>query len=193
VSYDPPQTANLRADRHPMDSLFESLAALEAGKKRPPVTTWRPERIGTIDIRIAVDGTWYHEGAPIRREALVRLFASVLRRDPDGYCLVTPAEKLLIRVDDAPFVAVDMEVQGEGRERGLLFVTNVGDAVVADAAHPIRVADTADGPRPYVRVRDALEALVSRPVYYRLVECAVDEGGELAVYSRGARFVLGSS
>jgi hypothetical protein len=174
-----------------VDTLFETLAALEADKRRPPVGRWHPERVGRIDIRIAADGTWYHEGGPIRRPALVKLFASILRRDPDGYCLVTPAEKLLIEVEDAPFVAVDMEARGEGTGQALLFVTNVEDCVIADAAHPIRVDDTSGEPRPYVLVRDGLEALLSRPVYYRLIERAVEEGSEAAVYSSGARFVLG--
>jgi len=105
--------------------LFDTLLQLAADKRRPPVGSWHPARTGRIDIRIAADGSWYHEGAPIRRPGLVKLFASILRRDPDGYCLVTPAEKLLIQVDDAPFVAVDMEVKGAGQAQSLLFVTNV--------------------------------------------------------------------
>lgn len=174
-----------------VDNLFESLLALEADRRRPPVGLWQPTRVGRIDIRIAPDGTWFHEGDPIRRAPLVRLFASILRRDPDGFCLVTPAEKLLIEVDDAPFVAVDMEAQGGGRGQSLLFRTNVDDVVVADAAHPIRVAGTPEAPRPYVLVRDGLEALIARPVYYRLIERTVEEGAELVAYSRAARFVLG--
>lgn len=175
-----------------MDALLEQLAALEADRRRPPVASWQPVHVGRIDIRIAADGTWYHDGGPIRRPALVKLFASILRRDPDGYCLVTPAEKLLIEVEDVPFVAVDMEAEGEGREQSLLFVTNVNDGVIADADHPLRVLDAEAEPRPYVLVRDGLEARLSRPVYYRLVERAVQEGDQVAVYSHGARFVLGA-
>jgi uncharacterized protein len=174
-----------------LDSLFDDLEAAQAEKKLPPVDKWHPDRVGRIDIRIARDGTWYHEGAPIRREPLVKLFSTVLRRDDDGICLVTPAEKLFIEVEDAPFLAVDMEVKGEGANAHLLFTTNVADHVVADAAHPIRVEDQDGEPRPYVHVRRGLDALLSRAVFYRLVELSVQERGELVVYSRGARFVLG--
>lgn len=174
-----------------VDALFDRLAALEAQRRRPPVATWQPARVGRIDIRIAANGAWYHEGGVIGRLPLVRLFASILRRDPDGYCLVTPAEKLLIEVEDAPFVAVDMEVKGVGREQSLLFQTNVEDCTIADVAHPIRIADVDGEPRPYVMIRDGLEALISRPVYYRLIDHAVAEGPEVVVYSQGARFVLG--
>jgi hypothetical protein len=173
-------------------SLFDSLAALQQDRKLPPVQHWRPDREGRIDIRIASNGTWYHEGAPITRQAMVRLFSTVLRKDPDGFCLVTPAEKLLIEVEDAPFLAVNMEVKGEGRDAQLLFTTNVGDHVVADAEHPIRVEERDGEPRPYVTVRDGLEALINRSVFYRLVELAAPEGRELVVYSRGERFSLGS-
>ena len=177
---------------NPIDALFDTLVALDAEKRRPPVASWRPERVANIDIRIAADGTWYHEGGPIRRPALVKLFASILRKDEDGYCLVTPAEKQLITVEDAPFLAVDMEVKGAGSQQSLLFVTNVEDCVIADAAHPIRVETAADGePRPYVMIRDGLEALIARPVYYRLVECAVTEDQDVVVYSNGARHLLG--
>ena len=173
-------------------SLFETLQQAQADRNLPPVHRWQPERVGRIDIRIAADGTWYHEGDPIRRDALVRLFATVLRKDPDGFCLVTPAEKLLIEVEDAPFVAVALEVEGQGRDAQLLFSTNVDDHVVADAQHPLRVVELPGGePRPYVTVRDGLEARINRPVFYRLVDLARQEGDELAVYSRGARFVLG--
>ncbi len=174
-----------------VDILFDTLEGLQAEKNLPPVTQWHPERVGRIDIRIARDGTWYHEGTPIRREPLVRLFSTVLRRDPDGYCLVTPAEKLLIEVEDAPFVAVNMEVKGQGGDADLLFTTNVDDHVVAGADHPLRMEERDGEPRPYVHVRDALDALLNRPVFYRLVDEAVEEDGELAVYSRGQRFSLG--
>jgi uncharacterized protein len=136
-----------------LDTLFDTLEAAQSQKSLPPVDRWHPERVGRIDIRIARDGTWYHEGAPIRREALVKLFSTVLRRDDDGYCLVTPAERLFIDVEDAPFLAVDMTVKGEGSQAQLLFTTNVADHVVADADHPIRVEDQDGEPRPYVHVR----------------------------------------
>ena len=172
-------------------TLFEAIIAAQADRRLPPVTSWDPARVGKIDIRIAADGTWYHEGEPIRRQNMVNLFSTVLRRDADGYCLVTPAEKLLITVEDAPFVAVDFEARGEGAAQEVVFVTNAGDAVVADGEHPLRVEDQGGVPRPYVMVRNGLEALIARPVFYRLVERAVEEAGELCLYSRGERFVLG--
>ena len=174
-----------------IDELFESLEAQQANRSRPPVDQWHPDRTGSIDIRIARDGTWYHEGSPFQRQALVMLFASVLRKDPDGYFLVTPAERLKITVEDAPFVAVDLDVRGIGKGAELLFTTNMDDYVVADQDHPIRVAAEHDEPRPYVRVRGGMEALINRPVFYRLAELALQEGDELVVYSRGARFPLG--
>ena len=105
-----------------IDSLFDSLEALQADKKLPPVAQWQPERVGQIDIRIARDGAWYHEGAPFKRPALVKLFSTVLRRDPDGFCLVTPAEKLLIEVEDVPFLAIDFRLhQRFGDTPGIVF------------------------------------------------------------------------
>src|SRR5690606_16839278 len=151
----PPGYHRRRRRNRPMNpqSLFETLQQAQADRNLPPVHRWQPERVGRIDIRIAADGTWYHEGDPIRRDALVRLFATVLRKDPDGFCLVTPAEKLLIEVEDAPFVAVALEVEGQGRDAQLLFSTNVDDHVVADAQHPLRVVELPGGePRPYVTV-----------------------------------------
>jgi uncharacterized protein len=157
----------------------------------PPVHLWNPAHCGAIDIRIARDGTWLHEGQPITRPALVRLFSTVLRRDVDGYVLVTPAEKLAIQVEDAPFVAVRME----RTDAGLLFRTNVGDAVLAGPDHPLRVDSTADGaaPRPYLHVRGGLEARLSRPVFYELAEVAEARDGVLGVESGGAWFPLGSA
>lgn len=174
-------------------NLFEAIVAAQADRRLPPVASWDPARVARVDIRIAADGAWYHEGEPIRRQNMVNLFSTVLRKDPDGYCLVTPAEKLLITVEDVPFVAVDFEARGEGRAQEVVFVTNTGDAVVADAAHPVRVQDRAGAPRPYVMVRDGLEALIARSVFYRLVELAPEENGELCLYSRSARFVLGQT
>ncbi len=174
------------------------IAARLPRESLPPVHLWHPERSGTVDIRIARDGTWYHEGAPIRRDAMVRLFSTVLRREPDGsYCLVTPVEKLAITVEDAPFVAVGMTAHGSGREQVLEFRTNVGGALIAGPEHPIRVAVDADSgePSPYVLVRDGLEALIARAVYYDLVERAeeTERDGviELGVWSAGAYFRLG--
>ena len=172
-------------------SPFERLLAAAAGRSLPPVAQWRPARTGAIDIRIAANGDWYHEGTRIKRFAIAKLFATVLRQDDGDYYLVTPAEKLRIQVDDAPFVATDMEAEGEGATLRIGFRTNVGDAVVADAAHPIAVVDPAGEPRPYVEVRCGLKALIARPVFYRLAALATEEpNGEVAVWSCGTRFRL---
>lgn len=172
-------------------------ASLPKGKL-PPVHLWEPDNCGEIDIRIARDGTWFHEGGPIRRPSMVRLFSTILRRDDDGaYYLVTPVEKLRITVEDAPFVAVEMTVHGSGREQVLTFRTNVDDEVMAGPEHPIRVVVDADSeePSPYVHIRGGLEALIARSVFYDLVELADEEvhDGEpkFGVWSAGAFFVLG--
>lgn len=168
------------------------------GRGLPPVHLWNPAHSGEIDIVIKSDGRWIHEGSPIAREALVRLFSTILRRDFDGFHLVTPVEKLKITVEDAPFVAVrvDRARNEEGGET-LRFRTNVGDEVEAGPDNPIRVAFGADGePRPYVHVRRGLEALIARPVFYELAEMAepraTAEGEMLGVASNGAWFALGA-
>jgi hypothetical protein len=161
----------------------------------PPVHLWNPPNCGEIDIRIGRDGAWFHEGSPIAREALVRLFSTILRKDPDGVYLVTPVEKLKIVVEDAPFIAVRVDpAVGEGGEPALRFQTNVGDEVEAGLDHPIRV-ETGEGgePRPYLHVRGGLEALIARPVFYELVELAQEREGVLGVESRGVWFPLGAA
>ncbi len=174
-----------------VDELYEQLRERLEAQSYPPVQSWQPPRGGRIDIRIDTDGEWYHESVRIERQELVRLFSTILRKDPDGYCLVTPAERLLIEVMDVPFVAVDVE-QGTGEEGvELLFTTNVGDYVIADEAHRIWVEEHVAGPRPYIHVRDGLNARINRPTYYRLAElCEEADGGHWLV-SRGARFQLG--
>jgi hypothetical protein len=165
-----------------------------AGRKLPPVEKWNPAHCGDIDIRIARDGTWYHEGTPVGRKELVRLFSTILRKDPDGFVLVTPAEKMRIVVEDAPFLAVLMDVAGEGRDQTLTFMTNVGDETVAGPDNPIRVEidPKTDEPRPYVHVRKGLEARISRAVFYHLADLAVlDDDGFLGVWSGGLFFRLG--
>jgi len=158
------------------------------GRGLPPVHLWNPAHAGEIDIVIKPDGRWVHEGAVISREALVRLFSTVLRKDPDGYWLVTPVEKMRIQVEDAPFVAVRVDRDGET----LIFTTNVGDTVAAGPDNPLRVETGADGePRPYVHVRRGLDALIARPVFYELVEMAEERDGDLGVASNGAWFPLG--
>lgn len=140
----------------------------------PPVESWHPAHCGTIDMRIAADGRWFHEGTPIRRPALVKLFSTILRREPDGSTvLVTPAERMTITVDDAPFVAVEMAVEGEGEGRRIAFRTNVDDLVPLDGAHPIRFEQDGEGGlKPYVKVRGGLWALLTRALTYDLVDLA---------------------
>jgi hypothetical protein len=170
---------------------------LAAGRKLPPVEKWNPAHCGEIDIRIARDGTWFHNGTPVGRRELVRLFSTILRRETDDYYLVTPAEKMRIRVEDAPFAAVLLEVRGEGADRELVFTTNVGDEVLAGQDNPIRVETEpqTQEPAPYLHVRSGLEARISRAVFYQLADLAVPgrEEGELGVWSGGIFFPLGRS
>jgi len=151
---------------------------------------------GDFAIRIGRDGTWYYQGTPIGRKPLVKLFASVLRREADGtYWLVTPAERGRIVVDDAPFVAVECEPKGRGREQVLAFRTNLDEWVEAGPERPLRVAESAGEPSPYVLVRPGLEALIARPVYYQLAELAVPDPEDpqaLGLWSKGRFFRLGS-
>ena len=168
------------------------IARLAEEKKLPPVERWNPDHCGESGMRIARDGTWFHEGAPIGRPAMVRLFSTILRREPDGrFVLVTPVEKLDIEVEDAPFVAVEMKREGEGREAKLGFRLNTGDLVVAGPKHPLRFEGKADGPHPYLEVRPGLDALVARPIYYELAELALAEGAAPpGVWSDGAFFPI---
>ncbi len=165
-----------------------------SGRGLPPVHLWHPEHCGEIDIVIRADGTWMHEKSPIGRKELVRLFSTVLRLDPDGYHLVTPVEKLKIEVEDLPFRAVAVEVAAdEAGGEMLRFTTDVGDVVEAGPDHAITVeTDPATGePAPRVHVRRGLEARISRPVFYELVERAEEVDGRLTVQSGGAAFPLG--
>jgi hypothetical protein len=168
------------------------IAQLVADAKLPPVEKWTPTHCGDSEMRIARDGTWYHQGSPIGRPAMVRLFATILRREPDGgYVLVTPVEKLDIAVEDAPFVAVEMKAEGEGPTSRLAFRLNTGDLVTAGPGHRLRFVEDADGPRPYLAVRGGMEALVARSVYYELAERAIAGGDTPAgVWSDGAFFPL---
>lgn len=173
-----------------------------------PVHEWDPPYCGEMDMRIASDGRWYHEGSPIGRPQLVRLFSSILRKDPDGYhYLVTPVEKVRIQVDDCPFVAQLMDVDEVNGESQITFTLNTGETVTADAQHSIEVTvDDDNQPHPVVHVRDGLWALISRSVFYSLVEVAdqmrPDDSKntnnnnevktELVVSSCGRAFVLGT-
>lgn len=165
------------------------IARLAEERKLPPVERWNPSHCGDSEMRIGRDGTWFHQGSPIGRPAMVRLFSTILRREPDGgFALVTPVEKLAIAVEDAPFVAVELRSEGEGERRTLAFRLNTGDLVVAGAGHPLRFEA---GPHPYLEVRRGLDALVARPVYYELAEIALTEGASPpGVWSEGAFFPL---
>lgn len=178
---------------------LDKLAQYVADKRLPPVEEWHPTHCGDSEMRIAADGQWYYAGSPIGRPALVRLFSTVLRREPDGgHVLVTPVEKLSIAVDDAPFVAVEVNSEGEGRDRRLAFRLNTDDIILSGPANPLRVETDADGrPRPYVHVRGTiglgLEALISRPVFYELADLALAEqqpGQPAGLWSGGRFFVF---
>ncbi|MBX3598136.1 MAG: DUF1285 domain-containing protein [Rhizobiaceae bacterium] len=171
--------------------------AARAGKGLPPVERWNPPFCGDLDMEIRPDGTWFYLGTPIGRQPLVQLFSTVLRKDADGDTyLVTPVEKVRIRVVDAPFVAVEMNVDGAGEKQAITFRTNVGDIVEAGPDHPIRFVDEAEtgGLKPYVHVRGRLEALVARSVMYELVSFGeeIDMNGQamFALRSRGETFPI---
>jgi hypothetical protein len=177
-------------------SLEQLLAALKSqagtGKGPPPVDKWNPAHCGDIGMEILRDGTWKHEGTRIARESLVRLFASILRKDADGETyLVTPAEKIRVRVEDAPFVAIRADRHGAGQAQTIVFTTNVGDVVAAGPDHPIRVARAGEEPRPYVLVRGRLEARILRAPFYELVQWAEPREGRLGVWSGGVWWELG--
>lgn len=169
-----------------LDDLFTALEASGQGRRLPPVERWQPATIGTIDIRIAADGTWFHEGTAFKRPALVALLSTVLVREGDDYFLVSPHEKLRITVEDVPLLANSFEVRGEGESMEILFSTNGGDHVVLDRDHPVFMRGT----RPYIHVRAGLEALVGRAAFYRLVELGepLEEG--VRIWSRGCSFLL---
>ena len=171
---------------------FAELQRLIDERRPPPVDKWNPERCGDSGMRIARDGTWYHEGSPIRRPAMIRLFSTVLRREPDGrHVLVTPVEKLDIEVESTAFRAIAMEVKGEGRDRRIAFKLDSGDALILGPVHPLRILETEHGPSPRLLVRHGLEAELSRPVYYELAQLALTEGGDPpGVWSDGAFFAL---
>lgn len=168
------------------------IARLAAEKRLPPVEKWNPDHCGNSEMRIARDGTWFHQGSPIGRETMVRLFSSILRREPDGsHVLVTPVEKLDIAVEDAPFVAVELKTEGEGRKRALAFQIKNGDIVTAGPGHALTLRETPDGPHPYLHVRGGMEALVARSVYYELMNLALEEDAErIGLWSDGAFFPL---
>lgn len=171
------------------------LQALIDQRQLPPVDKWNPEHCGHSEMRIARDGTWYHQGKPINRPAMVRLFSTVLRREPDGrHMLVTPVERLAIDVEATAFRAIEMQTEGSGHDRQIAFRLDSGDAVIADAAHPLRIVESEQGPSPRIAVRHGLEAELSRAVYYELAEIALAEAHEPSgVWSGGAFFRLGAA
>lgn len=172
----------------------EIRALVGEGRSIPPVETWHPEREGEIDIRIAKDGIWYYQGEPMERESVVQLFATILRKDGDAYFLVTPAEKMKIQVDDAPFVVRMLDIEGEGRKQKLHCSTNVGECLTMNTEHPLEVELNEKGePAPYLKVRSNLKALLIRSVYYELAELAVEDendGERFGVWSDGEFFHL---
>ena len=183
-------------------SVSDFIAALQreasSGVPRgaPPVERWNPAFCGDSFIEILADGSWRHESVRMTRESLVRLFASILRKDEDGVTyLVTPAEKVSVKVADAPFLAVRADREGEGRDQTIAFTTNVGDVTAAGPERPLRVEFRDGQPRPYVLVRGRLEARILRAPFYELVEWAREEdtpeGPRLGVWSQGGFFPLG--
>lgn len=193
-----PTPSQLPTNPLPTGPAANLLAQIPPAKGPAPVHLWNPDFCGDIDMRIARDGTWFYQGTPIGRAAMVRLFSTILRRDGDDYFLVTPVEKVGIQVDDAPFVAIRLDVQGEGQQQRLRFFSNVDDSCELDAQHPLRVdidPSTAE-PSPYVLMRTNLQALIHRNVFYQLVELAVpreiDGQQWLGVWSHGEFFIIGA-
>lgn len=187
-----------KSEQDAMQSLLSAAEAIDTADGYPPVDRWEPEYCGEMDLVIKRDGSWWHEGARIGREKLVRLFARILRKDADGETyLVTPVEKIKIKVEAAPFTAVRVDRSGSGQDQKLAFLTNLDDAVIAGPEHPLRVEIAEDGePEPYVHVRGRLEALITRAAFYDLVEFAErgeNDQGEpvMGVWSRGVFFPLG--
>jgi uncharacterized protein len=177
---------------NPLRGLKQAEKAAGGAHALPPVHLWNPTFCVDIDMRIAADGTWYYMNSPIGRKPLVRLFSTVLRRDEDAkYYLVTPVEKCGVEVEDAPFLAIELTVEGEGRNQRLRFRTNVDDEVTVDQQHPLRfeTEEGTDGLKPYILVRGRLEALVNRAIFYDLVAAGtverVDAEDWFGVWSSG--------
>lgn len=187
MPYDPPP------ELHELS--LADIAGLVAARKLPPVEQWAPAHESDSHMRIAADGRWYHQGGLIGRPAMVRLFASVLRREDDGrHALVTPFERQWIEVEDAPLLAVELKSEGTGDNRHLAFRLNTDELVVAGRDRPIIMRGDADEPRPYLGLWRGLEARIERAVYYDLVELALEEteapDAGLPIWSDGACFRL---
>lgn len=170
---------------------FDEIVAQAEAIQNPPVGDWRPELFSHSKMRIARNGDWFHDGGRIERPAMVRLFASILRREPDGqYALVTPAEHQIIDAEDLPFVAVEMRVEGHGKATRIAFRLNTGDVVIAGADHPLSLTQTGEEPDFRVLVRPGLEARIARAPYYDLVELALAKPDHPGVWSDGLFFAL---
>lgn len=191
----------MKSDGNSVISLEDVLAAIAPDGldgPLPPVETWTPQKTTDIEMEIRADGSWWHERRRIKRERLVKLFSRILRKDPDGQIyLVTPYEKVIVHVEDAPFLAVRVDRVGEpGSGQQLAFTTNLGDVAVAGPDRPLRIETDPEtlAPSPYVRVRGGLEAKLTRPVFYELADMAVERDtgtGRLGVWSQGRYFELG--
>ena len=179
MPYDAPDLANLS---------LSDIAELVAKRKLPPVESWEPADTGDSEMRIAADGKWFHQNGEIKRPAMIRAFSSLLRRDVDGqHWLVTPQQKLSIIVDDAPFIAAELQSEGEGQNRTLAFRLNSDDLILADAEHLIEMRNGL----LYLHVRGGLWAKLARPVYYELANLALAENPESPnIWSKGAQFHL---
>ena len=183
------------APQNRLASLSQQATNAARPRGRPPIHLWNPDFCGDIDMRIGTDGGWSYLGSPIGRPAMVKLFSTILRKDPERYVLVTPVERVGIQVDDLPFVAVDMRTDGEGEAQTLTFVSNVGDEAAAGSEHPLRFDQADDGGlKPAVLMRDALWARLSRPLLYDLVELGcereIDGASWFGVWSGGRFFSI---
>jgi len=179
----PPELASLS---------LSDIAQLIAEQKLPPVDQWTPDNEGESEMRIAADGVWYHQGSKIERPAMVRAFSTLLRKEQDGsYALVTPFQKLQIEVEDAPFVAVEVESENSGKERTMAFRLNTDHLVMAGADNVIRFPRGEEKPQPYLHVRGGLHAVLARPVYYQLAQYALDDDLQpFGLWSNGAFFPI---
>ena len=175
-------------NQHDLERLVEHIAKVE----HRPLQSWNPERSGSIDITINRDGTWSHEGSLIKRQSLVKLFASVLRKDGEDYFLVTPVEKLKISVEIAPFIVKGLQVFHSGSKQQVISgTTNLDEQFVVDESHPLWVKTTAKGdPLPCVELRDGLTGLLNRSVWMELADIVVEQDSLLGVWSSGTFFEL---
>ncbi|KAF0110725.1 MAG: hypothetical protein FD163_1972 [Hyphomonadaceae bacterium] len=175
--------------------LHDDIGIAVDDKKLPPVDDWSPEHCGDIGLRISADGTWWQNGVRFTRMPLVKLFSRILRKDNDGKTyLVTPYEKVIVQVDDAPFIGIRIDCHNPGPQQNLIVTTNVGETILVSQINPLRVAinPSTREPRPYVKVRGRLEALLLRAPFYELVEYGVAKGNKFGIYSNGTFFEVDS-